>query len=52
MYDVTLYRVKSPAESKAPWDYYKPIGTLPAAEASPADGPPPARRACVDRPHW
>jgi branched-chain amino acid transport system substrate-binding protein len=33
MYDVTLYRVKSPAESKAPWDYYKPIGTLPAAEA-------------------
>jgi branched-chain amino acid transport system substrate-binding protein len=33
MYDVTLYRVKSPAESKAPWDYYTPIGTLPAAEA-------------------
>ncbi len=33
MYDVTLYRVKSPAESKAPWDYYIPIGTLPAAEA-------------------
>jgi branched-chain amino acid transport system substrate-binding protein len=33
MYDVTLYRVKSPTESKAPWDYYTPIGTLPAAEA-------------------
>jgi branched-chain amino acid transport system substrate-binding protein len=33
MYDVTLYRVKSPAESKAAWDYYTPIGTLPAAEA-------------------
>jgi branched-chain amino acid transport system substrate-binding protein len=42
MYDVTLYRVKSPAESKAPWDYYTPIGTLPADEAflpmSPACG--------------
>jgi branched-chain amino acid transport system substrate-binding protein len=33
MYDVTLYRVKSPADSKAAWDYYTPIGTLPAAEA-------------------
>ena len=33
MYEVTLYRVKSPAESKAPWDYYTPIGTLPATEA-------------------
>jgi branched-chain amino acid transport system substrate-binding protein len=33
MYDVTLYRVKSPAESKAPWDYYAPIGSLPASEA-------------------
>jgi branched-chain amino acid transport system substrate-binding protein len=33
MYDVTLYRVKSPAESKAPWDYYAPIGSLPATEA-------------------
>ena len=33
MYDVTLYRVKAPADSHAPWDYYTPIGTLPAAEA-------------------
>jgi branched-chain amino acid transport system substrate-binding protein len=33
MYDVTLYRVKSPADSKAAWDYYTPIGSLPAAEA-------------------
>jgi ABC-type cobalamin/Fe3+-siderophores transport system ATPase subunit len=33
LYDVTLYRVKAPAESKAPWDYYAPIATLPAAEA-------------------
>jgi branched-chain amino acid transport system substrate-binding protein len=33
MYDVTLYRVKTPAESKADWDFYASIGTLPAAEA-------------------
>jgi len=33
MYDVTLYRVKSPAESHAPWDYYTPIGSMSAAEA-------------------
>ncbi|QRG07008.1 ABC transporter substrate-binding protein [Xanthobacter dioxanivorans] len=32
LYDLTLYEVKSPAESKAPWDYYKPVTTLPAAE--------------------
>ncbi|WP_428542294.1 ABC transporter substrate-binding protein [Rhodopila sp.] len=33
LYDVTLYRVKRPDESRAPWDYYAEIGTLPAAEA-------------------
>jgi branched-chain amino acid transport system substrate-binding protein len=33
LYDVTLYRVKSPAESKAPWDFYTPIGSLPADQA-------------------
>ncbi|HEY1413438.1 MAG TPA: ABC transporter substrate-binding protein, partial [Rhodopila sp.] len=33
LYDVTLYRVKRPDESHAPWDYYTPVGTLPAAEA-------------------
>ena len=33
LYDVTLYRVKRPEESQAPWDYYTPIGTLPASEA-------------------
>lgn len=32
LYDLTLYEVKSPAESKGPWDFYKPITTLPAAE--------------------
>ena len=33
LYDVTLWRVKSPAESKYPWDYYSQIGVVPAAEA-------------------
>lgn len=27
-YDVTLYEVKSPAESKYPWDYMKAIGSV------------------------
>lgn len=31
--DVTLYRVKRPDESRAPWDYYTAVGTLPASEA-------------------
>jgi branched-chain amino acid transport system substrate-binding protein len=33
MYDVTLYRVKTQAESRGDWDFYAPIATLPAAEA-------------------
>jgi len=33
LYDVTLWRVKAPAESKVPWDYYVPVRTIPAAEA-------------------
>jgi branched-chain amino acid transport system substrate-binding protein len=28
-----LWEVKTPAESKGPWDYYKPLGTTPADEA-------------------
>jgi branched-chain amino acid transport system substrate-binding protein len=28
-----LYQVKTPAESKAPWDYYTLRQTIPAAEA-------------------
>ncbi len=28
-----LYEVKKPAESKGPWDYYKLIREIPAAEA-------------------
>jgi branched-chain amino acid transport system substrate-binding protein len=33
LYDVTLYRVKKPAESRAPWDFYAPVQTIPAADA-------------------
>ena len=33
LYDLTLYRVKTPEESKGPWDYYTAIGNIPAAEA-------------------
>ncbi len=29
----TLYRVKRPAESRAPWDYYDRIATIPAEQA-------------------
>ncbi len=28
-----LFEVKSPAESKGPWDYYKPVRTIPGEEA-------------------
>jgi len=31
--DLTLYRVKTPGESKKAWDYYEPIRAIPAAEA-------------------
>jgi len=33
LYDLTLYRVKSPEQSKAPWDDYEPLKTIPASEA-------------------
>lgn len=33
MHDMYLYEVKSPAESKGPWDFYKPVATIPADEA-------------------
>jgi branched-chain amino acid transport system substrate-binding protein len=32
-YDLGVYRVKSPSESKRPWDYYQRIATVPAATA-------------------
>jgi branched-chain amino acid transport system substrate-binding protein len=34
MRDYYLFQVKTPAESKGPWDYYKLIRTIPAAEAA------------------
>jgi branched-chain amino acid transport system substrate-binding protein len=33
LYDLTLYQVKAPADSKAPWDDYTPLRTIPADEA-------------------
>lgn len=33
LHDMYLFQVKTPAESKGPWDYYKLIATTPAAEA-------------------
>jgi branched-chain amino acid transport system substrate-binding protein len=33
IHDVYLFEVKSPAESKGPWDYYKLIRTIPGNEA-------------------
>jgi branched-chain amino acid transport system substrate-binding protein len=29
-----LFEVKKPEESKAPWDYYKQLATIPTEEAS------------------
>lgn len=33
IHDMYVYEVKSPADSKYPWDYLKKVGTVPAAEA-------------------
>jgi branched-chain amino acid transport system substrate-binding protein len=33
IYDLSLYRVKKPAESKYPWDYYTKIATIAGADA-------------------
>jgi branched-chain amino acid transport system substrate-binding protein len=33
VHDMYLLQVKTPAESKAPWDYYKVAATIPAADA-------------------
>lgn len=33
IHDMYLVQVKKPSESKAPWDYYKVLSTIPAAEA-------------------
>jgi branched-chain amino acid transport system substrate-binding protein len=41
VYDLTLYEVKSPAESKEPWDLLKPAKTLPGKDAFGATDPGP-----------
>jgi branched-chain amino acid transport system substrate-binding protein len=33
IHDMYLVQVKKPSESKAPWDYYKVLATIPAADA-------------------
>ena len=33
IHDMHLFQVKSPSESKGPWDYYKFVRSTPAAEA-------------------
>jgi branched-chain amino acid transport system substrate-binding protein len=33
VHDMYLWQVKTPAESKAPWDYLKPVATIPAEQA-------------------
>lgn len=33
LYDLSLYRVKAPGESTAPWDYYTAVAPIPAAQA-------------------
>jgi branched-chain amino acid transport system substrate-binding protein len=33
VHDMYLYQVKTPAESKAPWDYYKLKGTVKGDDA-------------------
>ncbi|MCK1480846.1 ABC transporter substrate-binding protein [Bradyrhizobium sp. 197] len=33
VHNMYLFQVKTPAESKAPWDFYKLVETIPAAEA-------------------
>jgi branched-chain amino acid transport system substrate-binding protein len=33
LYDLTLYRVKTPAESSYPWDYFEPLRTVARQDA-------------------
>jgi branched-chain amino acid transport system substrate-binding protein len=33
LYDLTLYKVKSPSASKYPWDYYQPVRVIPKENA-------------------
>ncbi len=34
-HDMYLFQVKTPTESKEPWDYYKLVATVPADQVSP-----------------
>ena len=33
IHDMYLFEVKAPADSKYPWDYYKPVATVPGDQA-------------------
>jgi len=33
VYDLDLYQVKTPAEQRYPWDYYRPVRAIPADQA-------------------
>jgi len=33
VHEMYLYEIKTPAETKGAWDYYKPVATIPAEEA-------------------
>jgi branched-chain amino acid transport system substrate-binding protein len=33
VHDMYLFKVKAPADSKGPWDYYETLATIPAADA-------------------
>ena len=33
VHDMYLFQVKTPAESKKPWDYFKQLATIPGATA-------------------
>jgi branched-chain amino acid transport system substrate-binding protein len=33
MHDMYVFEVKTPEESKGPWDYYKTLETIPAEKA-------------------
>ncbi|MBM3338207.1 MAG: ABC transporter permease, partial [Betaproteobacteria bacterium] len=33
VHDMTLMQVKTPAESKYAWDYYKPVQVIPGEQA-------------------
>ena len=38
VHDFYLFQVKAPGESKGPWDLYKLVRTIPAAEVTPPEG--------------